>query len=113
MPISLCQADTTLRIAVAIACWSGSQADSSSGEYGAGVYGNFIAASLKDFSRIDSFIDQNPLLQGTEILNRRVRVPDAIPENVEIIYVGLNPKTAKAAIEKLDLDRKKFEFFYL
>jgi 2-polyprenyl-3-methyl-5-hydroxy-6-metoxy-1,4-benzoquinol methylase len=81
--------------------------------YGAGVYGNFIAASLKDFSRIDSFIDQNPLLQGTEILNRRVRVPEAIPENVEIIYVGLNPKTAKAAIEKLDLDRKKFEFFYL
>jgi 2-polyprenyl-3-methyl-5-hydroxy-6-metoxy-1,4-benzoquinol methylase len=81
--------------------------------YGAGVYGNFIAISLKDFDKIDSFIDQNPLLQGKPILNKPVTLPNNISKEIEIIYVGLNPVTAKAAMEKLNLDKSKLKFFYL
>lgn len=81
--------------------------------YGAGVYGNFIASSLNHFDKVNSFIDQNPLLHGRTILGRPVKTPGAIPATVEIIYVGLNPMTAKAAIQSMDVDKGHFEFFYL
>ncbi len=81
--------------------------------YGAGVYGNFIATSLNDFNKIDSFIDQNPLLQGKEILNKPVKLPANIPGDIEIIYVALNPATARKTIKSLHLDKNKYSFFYL
>jgi 2-polyprenyl-3-methyl-5-hydroxy-6-metoxy-1,4-benzoquinol methylase len=81
--------------------------------YGAGVYGNFIAASLKEFDKVDAFIDQNPLLAGTAIWKKPIVPPTGIPGEVEIIYVGLNPRTARAAIEGLGLEDGRITFFYL
>jgi 2-polyprenyl-3-methyl-5-hydroxy-6-metoxy-1,4-benzoquinol methylase len=81
--------------------------------YGAGVYGNFIASSLKDFSKVESFVDQNPLLQNEIILGKQVKFPENISDDIQIIYVGLNPTTAKAAIENLNFDKSRFSFFYL
>ncbi len=81
--------------------------------YGAGVYGNFIAISLKNFNNIVSFIDQNPLLLGKPILNRPVVLPGDISEDIEVIYVGLNPSIATNAMAKLNLDEQKIKLFYL
>jgi hypothetical protein len=81
--------------------------------YGAGVYGTFIATTLKYFDRINCFIDQNPLLEGKNVMNKLVFSPASIPEDIEIIYVGLNPKTARKTIENMNLGGRKHEFFYL
>jgi 2-polyprenyl-3-methyl-5-hydroxy-6-metoxy-1,4-benzoquinol methylase len=81
--------------------------------YGAGVYGNFIAASLKGFDKIDAFIDQNPLLTGTTIWEKPILPPTDVPADVEIIYVGLNPRTARSAMESLGLGEGRVTFFYL
>ncbi len=103
--------------------WAGLQAKINSFEtmvgdkraaiYGAGVDGNFIAANLEQFDRVDVFIDQNPLLHGASNMGKPVVAPNAIPDNVQVIYVGLNPRTAKNAMETLRLDQGKYELFYL
>ncbi len=81
--------------------------------YGAGVYGTFIATTLRGFNKIDRFIDQNPLLEGKYVMEKLVISPSNIPGDIEIIYVGLNPKTARASIESLNLNKTKIDFFYL
>jgi SAM-dependent methyltransferase len=87
--------------------------DKKSAIYGAGVYGTFIATTLRDFGKINCFIDQNPLLQGKTVMEKLVYSPSAIPEDIEIIYVGLNPKTAGSSIESLNFDKLRFNFYYL
>jgi SAM-dependent methyltransferase len=81
--------------------------------YGAGVYGTFIATTLKNFNRLICFIDQNPLLEGKYVMEKTVNSPSNIPEDIEVIYVGLNPKTARAAIENLHLNSRGIDLFYL
>jgi 2-polyprenyl-3-methyl-5-hydroxy-6-metoxy-1,4-benzoquinol methylase len=67
--------------------------------YGAGVYGNFIASSLKNLELIEYFIDQNPLLQNTSVFGIKVISPDSLPQEIDTIYVGLNPKIARQVID--------------
>jgi len=81
--------------------------------YGAGVYGNFIAANLDNFDQVSFFIDQNPLLQGKSMMGVPVILPSEIPDDIEIVYVGLNPVTASSAIESIDWKKNKPAFFYL
>lgn len=80
--------------------------------YGAGVYGTFIASSLDKLDSIDSFIDQNPLIEGKRILNKPVTSPAMIRKGIEVIYVGLNPRTAKVAMQNLKWE-DKYTFFFL
>ncbi|HXB91071.1 MAG TPA: hypothetical protein VNU72_02230, partial [Puia sp.] len=78
-----------------------------------GVYGNFIAASLRNFDRVDFFIDQNPLLDGKTMVGKPVILPKEIPSGVQLVYVGINPITARAAMESIDWRGEAPNFFYL
>lgn len=82
--------------------------------YGAGVYGNFIAISLKNITNIYCFIDQNELLYNETILDKPVYSPKHLPEDVNVIYVGLNPKIAKKAIDSIESFKdRKIQYLYL
>jgi len=82
--------------------------------YGAGVYGNFIATSLKDLSCVSCFIDQNTLLYNERILAKAIYSPQDLPEDVKVIYVGMNPKIAKSAIDSIaSWKNKNLQYLFL
>jgi len=90
-----------------------SVSDKKAAIYGAGVYGTFIASSLKDINKIQCFIDQNPLCQGKTIMGKPVVLPENRPEEINVMYVGLNPKSAKNSIESLGWQLNNQSIFYL
>ena len=57
------------------------------------------------------FLDQNPHRQGQELLGKPIIAPDALPESVRRLYVGLNPAEAREALDGLDWGRE-LEVFY-
>ncbi len=82
--------------------------------YGAGFYGAFLCAHLKNINSIQFIIDQNPFLQGKTIFGRNVIRPDQLPSDIEVIYVGLNPMYAKNIIESIPvLQSPPRKYFYL
>jgi SAM-dependent methyltransferase len=68
--------------------------------YGSGVYGLFIAATLTSLDNIACFVDMNPFRQGLTLLNRPVIAPQDLEEDVETVFVGLNPQYARQIIEQ-------------
>jgi len=82
--------------------------------YGAGVYGNFIGTTLKEFDNIRYFVDQNHLLHGKTMLTKPVIKPEELPDDIEAVYIGLNPKIAREIIENSESWKKsKRSFLYL
>jgi cyclopropane fatty-acyl-phospholipid synthase-like methyltransferase len=82
--------------------------------YGAGVYGNFIATCVKNFNNVKYFIDQNPLLNGKEMMSKPIIQPSDLPQEVTKVYIGLNPKIAQKAINNIeDWKQREYEFFFL
>lgn len=69
--------------------------------YGAGFYGNFVASSLRHPENIACFVDQNAHLQGREILGKRIVAPADVDASIAVVYVGLNPKVARKAIQSI------------
>ena len=57
--------------------------------YGAGFYGALIASRMP--SKPFCFLDRNPHLQGQQNMGCPVFSPSDCVEDVEIVYVGLNP----------------------
>lgn len=70
--------------------------------YGSGFYGSFIYASLREPSKIRYFVDQNPYRQRTLHLGIPVIPVEEITADLEVLYVGLNPRIAKETIEAVD-----------
>jgi 2-polyprenyl-3-methyl-5-hydroxy-6-metoxy-1,4-benzoquinol methylase len=88
--------------------------DRESAIYGAGVYGNFIATCIQNFDNIKCFVDQNPLLHNTKILDRDVFHPNDLPSEITNIYVGINPKISRHVIESItSWQPKKLSFLFL
>jgi len=82
--------------------------------YGAGVYGSFIATSLKNLDYVQCFIDQNPLLHGTTTFNKSIIFSNELLDDIQVIYVGLNPKVARTNIESIDAwNGKKHKYLFL
>lgn len=81
--------------------------------YGAGFYGNFVAATLREPSRIACFVDQNKHLQGRIVQGRPVVAPADLPEDIDALYVGLNPRSAREIIAGIDAwrDRRLQAYF--
>lgn len=73
--------------------------------FGAGVYGTYIAAKIRDFTRLKCFLDNSPHLANSSHLGFPVVVPQNIPEDIEIIYSGLNPYIARSVLEPLRTNR--------
>ncbi len=82
--------------------------------YGSGFYGSYIASSLKHLDNITCFLDQNPHRQGEQLLDKPILAPEQIPDNVEVVYVGLNPEISRQAIAAMPLwQHKEVEFCFL
>jgi SAM-dependent methyltransferase len=86
----------------------------SSAIYGAGFYGAFMASCLKDIGKIECFIDRNPYLQGKLLLDKPILDPPHISNNIDTIYVALNPAIAVKSIEQIEFWKdRNFNYFYL
>jgi SAM-dependent methyltransferase len=76
--------------------------------YGAGFYGSYIRTVLNDRGKIGCFIDANPHLQGTEHLGLPVISPEKIPDDISVVYAGLNPLKARQIISNVpQLDQRQ------
>ena len=77
--------------------------------YGSGFYGTFIHANLAALDAVKCFLDQNPHRQGHSLLGRPILAPEALPEAVERLYVGLNPRVARNEMTAINLpEMEKF-----
>jgi SAM-dependent methyltransferase len=82
--------------------------------YGAGFYGGFIASSLLEPGRLVCFVDKNEHLQGTVLNGHPICAPEAMPSNVTHVFVGLNPRVARASIAAIeDWQHSTLSFFFL
>ncbi len=82
--------------------------------YGSGFYGVFIASRLADRSNIAYFLDRNPHQQAKSIFGLPVVAPDALGDEIEVVYVGLNPARARELATGIPpLQRRARTFFYL
>ncbi|CAN7243495.1 class I SAM-dependent methyltransferase [Pararhizobium sp. LjRoot255] len=66
--------------------------------YGSGFYGSWICSRIEADVDFRVFLDQNPKLQGSTHLNRPVLAPANLDDNVDVVFVGLNPLKARTAI---------------
>lgn len=71
--------------------------------YGAGFYGSWIARQVSDKMEIVAFLDQNPNLQGSRFLGVPVVNPAALDDSIRTIFIGLNPRKARAIIDSMPL----------
>lgn len=82
--------------------------------YGAGFYGNFIATAMKNPERITCIIDQNRHLQNIKIRNRPVLSPAKIPNEIQHVFVGMNPQRAKDNIAQIEAwNTRNLNYFFL
>lgn len=66
--------------------------------YGSGFYGSWICSRIEADVDFRVFLDQNPKLQGSVHFNRPVLSPSKLDDDVDVVFVGLNPLKARAAI---------------
>ena len=82
--------------------------------YGAGFYGAFLAANIADINSVRFIIDQNPYLHGKSFFGKKIISPYELPNDIEVIYVGLNPKYAKNIIEGIpSFSQRNLKYFYI
>ncbi len=82
--------------------------------YGAGFYGNFIASALRNVDRVACFVDQNRYLRGRKFYGKSVVSPAELPVEIDVVMVGLNPRTARSTIEGVKAWRgRDLRIFYL
>ena len=79
--------------------------------YGAGFYGAFIHASLDRAKSVECFLDQNPHRQKQTLLGKPILAPEALPETVRRLYVGLNPRVAREELAVMDWSQELEVFF--
>jgi SAM-dependent methyltransferase len=66
--------------------------------YGSGFYGAWIATALSRPDRVRCFLDRSPFQQGKTLFERPVVAPEALPDGVRTVFVGLNPRIARGAL---------------
>ncbi|MGO6967785.1 class I SAM-dependent methyltransferase [Rhizobium leguminosarum] len=66
--------------------------------YGSGFYGSWICSRIESDVDLGVFLDQNPNLQGTKHFGKPVIAPANLAEDIDVVFVGLNPLKARAAI---------------
>ena len=63
--------------------------------YGSGFYGAYIASTLEAPGRVRCFLDRSPFQQGKSLFETPILAPEALPEGVRTVFVGLNPRIAR------------------
>ncbi len=74
--------------------------------FGAGFYGSWIASALAPLDDVQCVIDSNAHLQRDLRFDLPIVLPEQLPNDVEVIYVGLNPAHARRVIERYDCFRR-------
>ncbi|MDE2681706.1 MAG: class I SAM-dependent methyltransferase [Verrucomicrobiota bacterium] len=85
--------------------------DAEAAIYGSGFYGTFIHASLDRAKSVECFLDQNPHRQKQTLLDKPILAPEALPETVRRLYVGLNPRVAREELAMMDWPQELEVFF--
>jgi len=75
--------------------------------YGAGFYGSWLMSQIQNRCKILTFIDMNKKLWNTKHLDIPVVSPTDLPEEIETIFVGLNPLKARVIISNVPEFRDK------
>ena len=81
-----------------------SNAESENGKaaiYGSGFYGAYIFSRLRKPELIECFLDQSPFLQGREMFGKKIINPEDMPDDIDLVYVGLNPMIARDIISTM------------
>jgi SAM-dependent methyltransferase len=82
--------------------------------YGSGFYGAFICNSLRDRSSVAYFLDRNPHQQAKRVFDLSVIAPDDVGDDIDVLYLGLNPARAKAIIATVSaIHRRQRDIFML
>ena len=82
--------------------------------FGSGFYGMFLFTRAAGKVSISSFLDNNPHLWSTKIFDVAVLPPKSLPDNIEVVYVGLNPTRARAIVKETPaLQRAGLELIFL
>jgi hypothetical protein len=80
----------------------------------AGFYGAFISLCLLLPERITCVIDQNPFLHGRKVNGVTIVPPIGLPEDINVVLVGLNPAHAKRLVEEIpEFRRRRPAYFFL
>jgi len=69
--------------------------------YGSGFYGAYIASILGDPGRVQCFLDASPYQQGKTLFGHAILPPPQLAETVRLLYVGLNPLTARDVVTRM------------
>ncbi len=85
--------------------------DTEAAIYGSGFYGTFIHASLDRAKSVECFLDRNPHRQKQTLLGKPILAPEALPETVRRLYVGLNPRVAREELAVMDWPQELEVFF--
>ena len=81
--------------------------------YGSGFYGTFIASCLKDSSKLDCFLDQNPHRQRQQLLGKPILPPEQLPSDITVVFVGLNPRVSREGIQSVSAwQGKPHQYFF-
>ena len=75
--------------------------------YGSGFYGAWIASTLTRREPLRCFLDRSPFQQGKTVFELPVLAPEALPQDVSTVFVGLNPKIARSVMAEQDWMRER------
>lgn len=84
--------------------------------YGSGFYGAYLTTLLERPERIAVYLDRNEHRQRATLFGRPIVAPARLPEDIQAVYVALNPRVAGAAIGELSETvwaGRALAFFYL
>ncbi len=66
--------------------------------YGSGFYGAWIASELNEPERVRCFLDRSPYQQGRMLFDRPIIAPERMPQDIDTVFVGLNPRIAREVL---------------
>lgn len=86
----------------------------SSAIFGAGVYGTLIFSRVRKNVPVHCFLDNNRHLWSLRHFGLPVRPPAEVPDDVDTVYIGLNPSKARAIVaETPALNRRDIDLIFL
>lgn len=66
--------------------------------YGAGFYGSWIYSRVEQSVDLIAFLDRNPHFEGANHYGLPVLPPERIPDDIELLFIGLNPLKSREFI---------------
>lgn len=70
--------------------------------YGSGFYGAYISSALDHPERVQCFLDRSPYQQGKSLFGKPIVAPEQLPDDVRVLYIGLNPVIARKTVAAMD-----------